>query len=163
MGASFESRAMPWQATINPEDVHSGVFLALSKIRGRWGGFEALEKWVTGYLYCLAMKMNMLQSFDTEAQKERIGDITKVSIFIFLLFFGYFMLFIFCIKQKQQFIRSYARGKKSDTSAEEQVAVQKMDGTAFLKMDGTAVQKMDDMTDAYSHNNNSHKDAHERF
>ncbi|KAF6156080.1 hypothetical protein GIB67_038072 [Kingdonia uniflora] len=35
MGASFESRAMPWQAAINPEDVHSGVFLALSKIRGR--------------------------------------------------------------------------------------------------------------------------------
>ncbi|KAF6173992.1 hypothetical protein GIB67_039943 [Kingdonia uniflora] len=34
-----------------------------------------------------------------------------------------------------------------------------MDGTAFLKMDGTAVQKMDDMTDAYSHNNNSHEVA----
>ncbi|KAK2428491.1 inositol-1,4,5-trisphosphate 5-phosphatase [Trifolium repens] len=29
-------------------DVHSGDFLALSKIRGRWGGFETLEKWVTG-------------------------------------------------------------------------------------------------------------------
>ncbi|KAF6167730.1 hypothetical protein GIB67_017225 [Kingdonia uniflora] len=54
-------------------------------------------------------------------------------------------------------------GQKSDTSAEEQVDVQKMDGTAFLEMDGTAVQKMDDMTDAYSHNNNSHKDARERF
>ncbi|KAF6138786.1 hypothetical protein GIB67_000581, partial [Kingdonia uniflora] len=48
-------------------------------------------------------------------------------------------------------------------NAEEQVDVQKMDGTAFLEMDGTAVQKMDDMTDAYSHNNNSHKDARERF
>ncbi|KAF6165100.1 hypothetical protein GIB67_000684 [Kingdonia uniflora] len=56
-----------------------------------------------------------------------------------------------------------AMKRKSDTSAEEQVAVQKMDGTAFLKMDGIAVQKMDDMTDAYSHNNNSHKDEHERF
>ncbi|KAF6167828.1 hypothetical protein GIB67_027606 [Kingdonia uniflora] len=50
MGASFESRVMPWHATINLEDVHSGVFLALSKIRGRWGGFETLEKWVTGAL-----------------------------------------------------------------------------------------------------------------
>ncbi|KAF6156079.1 hypothetical protein GIB67_038071 [Kingdonia uniflora] len=29
--------------------------------------------------------------------------------------------------------------RKSDTSAEEQVAIQKMDRTAFLKMDGTAV------------------------
>ncbi|KAL5057589.1 hypothetical protein RYX36_029193, partial [Vicia faba] len=29
-------------------DVHSGDFLAVSKIRGRWGGYETLEKWVTG-------------------------------------------------------------------------------------------------------------------
>lgn len=48
MGASFEKRRQPWRATINPEDVHSGDFLAVSKIRGRWGGFETLEKWVTG-------------------------------------------------------------------------------------------------------------------
>ncbi|KAL3840995.1 hypothetical protein ACJIZ3_025586 [Penstemon smallii] len=48
MGASFEKRSQPWRATINPEDVHSGDFLAVSKIRGRWGGFETLEKWVTG-------------------------------------------------------------------------------------------------------------------
>ncbi|KAI3954036.1 hypothetical protein MKW98_017860 [Papaver atlanticum] len=48
MGASFERRSKPWIATINPDDVHSGDFLALSKIRGRWGGFETLEKWVTG-------------------------------------------------------------------------------------------------------------------
>ncbi|RZC93198.1 hypothetical protein C5167_029175 [Papaver somniferum] len=48
MGATFERRSKPWIATINPEDVHSGDFLALSKIRGRWGGFETLEKWVTG-------------------------------------------------------------------------------------------------------------------
>ncbi|XP_042513149.1 uncharacterized protein LOC122088071 [Macadamia integrifolia] len=48
MGASFERCSKPWQATINPEDVHSGDFLVLSKIRGRWGGFETLEKWVTG-------------------------------------------------------------------------------------------------------------------
>ncbi|KAF8378338.1 hypothetical protein HHK36_029677 [Tetracentron sinense] len=48
MGASFYKRPQPWRATINPEDVHSGDFLAVSKIRGRWGGFETLEKWVTG-------------------------------------------------------------------------------------------------------------------
>ncbi|KAL8161560.1 hypothetical protein V2J09_013049 [Rumex salicifolius] len=48
MGATFEKRPQPWQVTINPADVHSGDFLAVSKIRGRWGGFETLEKWVTG-------------------------------------------------------------------------------------------------------------------
>ncbi|GMH01666.1 hypothetical protein Nepgr_003505 [Nepenthes gracilis] len=48
MGATFEKRPQPWQVMINPEDVHSGDFLAVSKIRGRWGGFETLEKWVTG-------------------------------------------------------------------------------------------------------------------
>ncbi|CAI9092811.1 OLC1v1028148C1 [Oldenlandia corymbosa var. corymbosa] len=48
MGATFETRPQPWITTINPVDVHSGDFLALSKIRGRWGGFETLEKWVTG-------------------------------------------------------------------------------------------------------------------
>ncbi|KAI8016595.1 hypothetical protein LOK49_LG05G02226 [Camellia lanceoleosa] len=47
IGATFEKRSRPWRATINPDDVHSGDFLALSKIRGRWGGFETLEKWVT--------------------------------------------------------------------------------------------------------------------
>lgn len=48
MGATFEKRPKPWRVTINPEDVQSGDFLAVSKIRGRWGGFETLEKWVTG-------------------------------------------------------------------------------------------------------------------
>ncbi|KAF5935924.1 hypothetical protein HYC85_027053 [Camellia sinensis] len=48
MGATFEKCSQPWRATINPDNVHSGDFLALSKIRGRWGGFETLEKWVTG-------------------------------------------------------------------------------------------------------------------
>lgn len=48
MGASFEQRPQPWIANINPDDIHSGDFLAVSKIRGRWGAFETLEKWVTG-------------------------------------------------------------------------------------------------------------------
>ncbi|CAM8890865.1 unnamed protein product [Rhodiola kirilowii] len=48
MGASFETRPQPWYTNISTEDVHSGDFLAISKIRGRWGGFETLEKWVSG-------------------------------------------------------------------------------------------------------------------
>ena len=48
MGTSFQKRSQPWSANIRKEDVHSGDFLALSKIRGRWGGFQTLEKWVTG-------------------------------------------------------------------------------------------------------------------
>ncbi|TVU05822.1 hypothetical protein EJB05_49006, partial [Eragrostis curvula] len=48
MGTSFQKRTQPWSANIKKEDVHSGDFLALSKIRGRWGGFQTLEKWVTG-------------------------------------------------------------------------------------------------------------------
>ncbi|KAK4781728.1 hypothetical protein SAY86_015830 [Trapa natans] len=48
MGASFEVRRQPWVTNITVEDIHSGDLLAISKIRGRWGGFETLEKWVSG-------------------------------------------------------------------------------------------------------------------
>ncbi|XP_009599364.1 uncharacterized protein LOC107796119 [Nicotiana tabacum] len=48
MGASFDQRPQPWVSNLTTEDIHSGDFLAISKIRGRWGGFETLEKWVTG-------------------------------------------------------------------------------------------------------------------
>ena len=48
MGASFQTRPQPWVTNISVDDIHSGDFLAISKIRGRWGGFETLEKWVTG-------------------------------------------------------------------------------------------------------------------
>ncbi|XP_019249828.1 PREDICTED: uncharacterized protein LOC109228993 isoform X2 [Nicotiana attenuata] len=48
MGASFEKRPQPWVTNFTTDDIHSGDFLALSKIRGRWGGFETLEKWVSG-------------------------------------------------------------------------------------------------------------------
>ena len=48
MEASFEERPQPWFTNITIDDIHSGDFIALSKIRGRWGGFETLEKWVTG-------------------------------------------------------------------------------------------------------------------
>lgn len=49
MGTSFEKRPQPWVTNLtNTDDIHSGDFLALSKIRGRWGAFETLEKWVSG-------------------------------------------------------------------------------------------------------------------
>ncbi|XP_010675677.2 uncharacterized protein LOC104891653 [Beta vulgaris subsp. vulgaris] len=48
MGASFEERPQPWVTNMTTDEIHSGDFLAISKIRGRWGGFETLEKWVTG-------------------------------------------------------------------------------------------------------------------
>nr|XP_004252023.1 uncharacterized protein LOC101252754 [Solanum lycopersicum] len=48
MGASFDQRPQPWVSNLTVEDIHSGDFLAISKIRGRWGGFETLEKWVSG-------------------------------------------------------------------------------------------------------------------
>ncbi|RDY12246.1 hypothetical protein CR513_02984, partial [Mucuna pruriens] len=48
MGASFEARPQPWVTNVSADDIHSGDFLAVSKIRGRWGAFETLEKWVSG-------------------------------------------------------------------------------------------------------------------
>ncbi|GMN51555.1 hypothetical protein TIFTF001_020705 [Ficus carica] len=48
MGATFNERPKPWVTNISVDDIHSGDFLAISKIRGRWGGFETLEKWVSG-------------------------------------------------------------------------------------------------------------------
>ena len=48
MGASFVQRPRPWVTNISVDDIHSGDILALSKIRGRWGGFQTLQKWVTG-------------------------------------------------------------------------------------------------------------------
>ncbi|KAL2649317.1 hypothetical protein R1flu_017445 [Riccia fluitans] len=48
MGATFTKRLGPLVTNISMDEIHSGDFLALSKIRGRWGGFETLEKWVTG-------------------------------------------------------------------------------------------------------------------
>ncbi|KAI3986661.1 hypothetical protein MKX01_014199 [Papaver californicum] len=38
----------PWVTNITVDSVHSGDFLAISKIRGLWGGFETMEKSVTG-------------------------------------------------------------------------------------------------------------------
>ncbi|KAH0942014.1 hypothetical protein HID58_001651 [Brassica napus] len=45
MGANFYARPQPWVTNITTDEIHSGDMLAISKIRGRWGGFETLEKW----------------------------------------------------------------------------------------------------------------------
>lgn len=83
MGATFEKRAQPWQATIRKEDVNSGDFLALSKIRGRWGGFETLEKWVTGAFaghtaVCLKDEMGNLWVGESGHENEKGEEIVAV-------------------------------------------------------------------------------------
>lgn len=77
MGATFEKRIQPWRATVDPADVHSGDFLAVSKIRGRWGGFETLEKWVTGAFaghtaVCLKDEMGNLWVGESGHENEKV-------------------------------------------------------------------------------------------
>lgn len=77
MGASFEKRSHSSQAIIRKEDVHSGDFLAVSKIRGRWGGFETLEKWVTGAFaghtaVCLKDEMGNLWVGESGHENEKV-------------------------------------------------------------------------------------------
>jgi hypothetical protein len=48
MGVKLARRKQPLIANFSKDDIKSGDFLAMSKIRGRWGAFETLEKWVTG-------------------------------------------------------------------------------------------------------------------
>ncbi|KAL5552970.1 hypothetical protein UlMin_040371 [Ulmus minor] len=83
MGATFEKRPEPSQTTINPDDVHSGDFLAVSKIRGRWGGFESLEKWVTGAFaghtaVCLKDEMGSLWVGESGHENEKGEEIIVV-------------------------------------------------------------------------------------
>ncbi|CAL0330953.1 unnamed protein product [Lupinus luteus] len=83
MGATFDKRSQPWRATINPDDVHSGDFLAVSKIRGRWGGFESLEKWVTGSFaghtaVCLKDEMGNLWVGESGHENEKGEEIIVV-------------------------------------------------------------------------------------
>lgn len=98
MGASFEKRHQPWRATVNPEDVHSGDFLAVSKIRGRWGGFETLEKWVTGAFaghtsVCLKDEKGNLWVGESGHENEKVCCILLVPIFCYVWFLC-FMIFI---------------------------------------------------------------------
>ncbi|KAI0519006.1 hypothetical protein KFK09_006445 [Dendrobium nobile] len=83
MGASFEKRSRPWVAHIREEDVHTGDFLAVSKIRGRWGGFETLEKWVTGSFaghtaVCLKDEMGKLWVGESGHENEKGEEIIAV-------------------------------------------------------------------------------------
>ncbi|XP_068325984.1 uncharacterized protein [Pyrus communis] len=83
MGATFEKRSRPWQTAINPADVHTGDFLAVSKIRGRWGGFETLEKWVTGAFaghtaVCLKDEMGNLWVGESGHENEKGEEIIAV-------------------------------------------------------------------------------------
>ncbi|RDX90669.1 hypothetical protein CR513_27439 [Mucuna pruriens] len=83
MGATFEKRSQPWRATIDPADVHSGDFLAVSKIRGRWGGFETLEKWVTGAFaghtaVCLKDEMGNLWVGESGHENEKGEEIIVI-------------------------------------------------------------------------------------
>lgn len=48
MDAKFDQRPQPWAKNISVDDIHSGDLIVISKIRGRWGAFETLEKWVSG-------------------------------------------------------------------------------------------------------------------
>ncbi|CAI8587701.1 unnamed protein product [Vicia faba] len=64
-------------------DVHSGDFLAVSKIRGRWGGFETLEKWVTGAFaghtaVCLKDEMGNLWVGESGHENEKGEEIIVV-------------------------------------------------------------------------------------
>jgi hypothetical protein len=47
MGATFKERSKPWVSEINSDDIHSGDFLVLSKIHGRW---VVLKPWRSGLL-----------------------------------------------------------------------------------------------------------------
>ncbi|KAH9329583.1 hypothetical protein KI387_001691 [Taxus chinensis] len=84
MGASFKQRPQPWKSNFNPDDIHSGDFLALSKIRGRWGGFETLEKWVTGAFaghtaVCLKDEEGKLWVGESGYENEKGEEIIAVS------------------------------------------------------------------------------------
>ncbi|GBG61500.1 hypothetical protein CBR_g21843 [Chara braunii] len=48
MNTKFQLRDKPWAVTVNEDEISTGTFIVLSKLKGRWGGFETLEKWVTG-------------------------------------------------------------------------------------------------------------------
>ncbi len=80
MGANITKRPQPWVTNISTADVHSGDFLALSKVRGRWGGFETLEKWVTGAYaghtaVCLRDPDNNLWVGESGHENEEVGTL----------------------------------------------------------------------------------------
>eukprot|EP00899_Mesostigma_viride_P001763 jgi/Mesvir1/11588/Mv00004-RA.1 len=48
MGAKFVPRLAPYLVDLPQSVFQSGDFLVLSKLKGVWGGFETMEKWVSG-------------------------------------------------------------------------------------------------------------------
>ncbi|MCO5558126.1 hypothetical protein L7F22_011703 [Adiantum nelumboides] len=83
MGAKLVKRAGPSISNFSIDDIHSGDFLALSKIRGRWGGFETLEKWVTGAYaghtaVCLRDEENKLWVAESGHENEQGEEIIAI-------------------------------------------------------------------------------------
>lgn len=83
MGAKLVKRIGPSVSNFSVDDIHSGDFLALSKIRGRWGGFETLEKWVTGAYaghtaVCLRDEENKLWVGESGHQNEQGEEVIAV-------------------------------------------------------------------------------------
>ncbi|KAH7447582.1 hypothetical protein KP509_01G112600 [Ceratopteris richardii] len=83
MGAKLIKRTGPSASNFSTDDIQSGDFLALSKIRGRWGGFETLEKWVTGAYaghtaVCLRDEDNKLWVSESGHENEQGEEIIAV-------------------------------------------------------------------------------------
>ncbi|MCO5577742.1 hypothetical protein L7F22_031574 [Adiantum nelumboides] len=80
MGTKLVKRTGPLVTNFSADDIRSGDFLALSKIRGRWGGFETLEKWVTGAYaghtaVCLRDESNQLWVGESGHENEKGEEI----------------------------------------------------------------------------------------
>lgn len=83
MGTKLVKRTGPLIANFSTDDIYSGDFLALSKIRGRWGGFETLEKWVTGAYaghtaVCIRDESNQLWVGESGHENEKGEEIIAV-------------------------------------------------------------------------------------
>jgi hypothetical protein len=68
--------------------VHSGDLLAVSKIRGRWEGFETLEKWVAGSfaghsVFFLKDEMGNLWVGESGDENEKVYNMMKCFIIFF--------------------------------------------------------------------------------
>ena len=82
MGTKLVKRNEPLIANFSKDDIKSGDFLVLSKIRGRWGGFETLEKWVTGAYgghtaVCLRDDDGELWVGESGHENEKVKDAVK--------------------------------------------------------------------------------------
>eukprot|EP00249_Psilotum_nudum_P014479 c24846_g1_i1 orf=91-1647(-) len=83
MGMEMVKRPEPWVSNFSTDDIQTGDFLAISKVRGRWGGFETLEKWVTGAYaghtsVCLRDEKGMLWVGESGHENEKGEEIIVV-------------------------------------------------------------------------------------